>query len=277
MILLLLLALLSGSRESSLDVVETRTFRETIPLDGLKGLTIANVHGAITVTGDGGSDIRLTVSERIEAIDREYLERAKEEAALEIHREGARILICANGPFREPDDCTEWRHNFRGTDRYRVIYEMVLEVPRSINLSVDTIDGNLIVSNVRGRLDVGGVNGSIEIAGAAGPVKAGTVNGPVTVRFAENPGEDSSFGTINGEIDVTFQSGMSADLSFDTMNGEVLTDFEHRILPPVAKRTESKNAGTTYRIEIDSAIRVGGGGPHHRFTNLNGDITIRRG
>ena len=156
-------------------------------------------------------------------------------------------------------------------------YEITLEVPRSIDLTARTIDGSLVVSDVRGRLEVGGVNGSIEIAGAAGPVKAGTVNGPVSVTFVENPREDSSFGTINGEIDVTFQSGMDADLSFDTMNGEVLTDFDHRILPPVAKRTESKNSGTTYRIEVDTAIRVGGGGPHHRFTNLNGDITIRRG
>lgn len=280
MMLLLLLALLAPSWEGwdrSNAVEESRTFRETIPLEGAKGLTVDNIHGAITVTGDGGNDIRMVVRETIQAADREHLERAKEEASLEIYREGALVLVCANGPFREPDDCTEWRQNYRGRDMYYVKYEITLEVPRSINLTARTIDGDLVVSDIRGRLGVHGVNGSIEIAGAAAPVNAGTVNGPVTVRFLENPREDSDFGTINGDVDVTFPSGMSADLSFDTMNGEVLTDFEHRNLPPVAKRTESRNAGTTYRIEIDAAIRVGSGGPHHRFKNINGDITIRRG
>ena len=276
MSLLLLLALLAASWDGPAEIVETRTIRETIPLGGLRGLTVDNVHGAITATGDGGSDIRMIVSERIEAADRAALERARREVSLEISTDGDRILICADGPFREPDDCTEWRRNFRYRTQYQVVYEIALQVPRSIDLTVHTIDGDLDVTDVRGRLDVGGVNGDIEIAGAAGPVEAGTVNGPVHVRFAENPREDSTFGTVNGEIDVTFESGMSADLSFETMNGEVLTDFEHRVLPPVVRRTESQNAGTVYRLEVDSAIRIGHGGPRHRFTNINGDITIRR-
>jgi hypothetical protein len=276
MSLLLLLALLAGSWDGAHAIVETRTRRETIPLDGVRSLVVDNLNGAIVVTGDGGDDIRMVVSERIEAKDRAELEQARREASLTITRDGDRILVCADGPFRDPDDCTEWARGFRSERRYRVIYEIELRVPRSIDLEVRTIDGDVTVSEVRGRLEVGGVNGALEIAGAAGPVQAGTVNGAVTVRFAENPREDSTFGTVNGEIDVVFQPGMSADLSFDTMNGEVMTDFEHRILPPVARRTESRQGGTTYRLEVDSAIRIGAGGPRHRFTNINGDITIRR-
>jgi len=275
--ILLLLALLAPSWDDDYDVVETRTIRETIPMEGLRALTVDNIHGSIAATGDGGSDVRMVVTERIEAADRAQLERARSENSLAIERREDRVVVCADGPFREAHDCTEWRRNFNHKKRYRVIYEIVLEVPRAIDLTARTIDGDLVVSGVRGRLEIGGVNGSVDIEGAAGPaVKAGTVNGPVHVRFSENPRDDSTFGTINGDVDIGFQPGMSADLSFETMNGEVMTDFDHENLPPIARRTESRNGGAKYRLEVDAAIRIGRGGPRHRFSNINGDIIIRR-
>jgi len=273
---LLLALLLSASWDRSAAVVETHTRQQSIPLEGLRELTVANFLGAITVAGDGGDDIRMVVTERIEAKDRALIERARQEVSLEISRRGDGILICADGPFRDPGDCTEWARGLHNETPYRVVYEIDLKVPQSIDLTINTIEGDLSVTDVRGRLEVHGVQGKVEIGGAASPVRAGTVSGPVHVRFEENPREDSTFSTVSGEIDVGFQPILSADLSFETMSGEILTDFEHRILPPVAKRTESRNAGTTYRLEIDSAIRIGGGGPHHRFKNISGDITIHR-
>ncbi|HKY31381.1 MAG TPA: hypothetical protein VJV23_02510 [Candidatus Polarisedimenticolia bacterium] len=277
MSLLLLLVFLAASPDEPAAVVETRTWRQSIPLDGLHGLTVHNLHGGIAVTGDGGDGIRMVVSERIEAADRAELERARAEVSLKITRRGERVLVCADGPFREPDDCTEWKQGFHPRSDYRVVYELEIRVPRSLDLTIVTIEGDLSVSDVRGRLDVRGVQGAVDILGAAGAVRAGTVNSSVRVRFAQNPPADSSFSTINGEIDVDFQPGLSADLSFETMNGEVLTDFEHTRLSPVVQRSESRRqAGTTWRLEIVPAIRIGRGGPRHHFENINGDITIRR-
>ena len=278
MILLLLVALMS-SRADRMDVVETRTYSQNIPLEGLRGLTVDNVHGAITVTADGGEEIRMVVSERIEAEDRDSLERARQDLSLRIDRRADRIVVCADGPFREPDDCTEWLQELgfhRPRPKYRAVYGIELHVPRSIDLRIATIEGDLAVTGVRGRLDVHGVNGDVRIEDAAGPAKAGTVNGTVLVRFSENPKDDSTFSSINGEIDVFFRPDLSADFSFETMNGEILSDFEYRVLPAVANRTVSRNGGTTYRLDVDSAIRIGGGGPHHRFKNINGEITIHR-
>jgi len=280
MSLLLVLALLGVSWERNPGAVDTRTIREAIPLEGLRSLTVDNINGAITVTADGGNDIRMVVSERLEAADQGWLERARQDLSLRIERRADRIVVCADGPFREPDDCTEWlqemgRHQPRRM--YRAVYEIELRVPRSIDLAVRTIEGDLSVTGVRGRLEVNGVQGDVVIEGAEGPAaKAGTVNGTVHVRFTGNPREDSTFSSINGEIDVVFQPDLSADFSFETMNGEILSDFDYRILPAVAHRTESRKGGTTYRLEVDSAIRIGGGGPHHRFKSINGDITIRR-
>ena len=140
MSLLLLLGLVAASWDGSAEIVEARTMRETIPLEGLRSLAVDNFHGAITAIGDGGSDIRMVVSERIEAADRAELERARREVSLEIARFADRILVCADGPFREPDDCVEWLDNPRATTRYRVIYEIELRVPRSIDLAVSTME-----------------------------------------------------------------------------------------------------------------------------------------
>src|SRR5262245_43889291 len=119
--LLLMLALLVPSWHRTFDVVETRTFRQTIPLEGWHGLTVDNVYGAITVTGDGGDDIRMAVSEKIEADDRALIEQARREVSLEISRHGDRIVVCADGPFRDPSDCTEWMHGLHHEPRYRVV------------------------------------------------------------------------------------------------------------------------------------------------------------
>ena len=282
MTLLLLLALLGPALpapahdKAAPAVVETRTFRRSIPLEGLRGLNVDNVYGAITVTGDAGEDIRLVVSERIEANDQVELERARSATSLEISRRDNQILICADGPFRDPDDCTQWARGFRHKTGYRVFYELELRVPRAIDVTISTVEGDLKVSEVSGRLDVSGVEGAVEITEATGSVRAGSVNAPVHVRFAANPGEDCTFSNINREIDVEFPRDLSADLTFDTMNGKVATDFEHRILPPVARRNEERNGTTRYRLEVESAIRIGAGGPRHCFKSINGDITIRR-
>jgi hypothetical protein len=222
----------------------------------------------------------MVVNEKIEAEDRAALEQARREVSLKVSREADHILICADGPFREPYDCTKWRqerrHGWPEDPPYRVIYELELQVPRSIDIKVGTIEGHLVITGVRGRVETHGVNGKVEIEGAAGTVQAGTVNGPVDVHFVENPKEDSTFSTINGEIDVFFQPSLSADLSFETMNSNVMTDFEYRFVTPVATRTESSEGGTIWRLEVDFPIRIGRSGPHHRFKNINGDITIHR-
>jgi hypothetical protein len=218
----------------------------------------------------------MVVVERIEAADRSRIERAREQTSLEITRRRDRILVCADGPLREPDDCTKWRNGLHMKTEYRVVYEIELRVPRSIDLSIGTIEGDLVVTDVRGRLDVSGVQGNVEITGAAAAVRVGPVGGSLHARFVENPRDDSRFSTINGGIDVGFQPDMSADLSFESMNGKVVTDFDYRILQPVVRRTDSPDPGTVYRLEVDNAIRIADGGPRYRFTTIDGNITIHR-
>lgn len=256
---------------------ETGTIRRTIPLEPGQDLIVDIVHGSITVTGTGGSEVRLVAVETIEGKSRERVEQARQEVSLEVQSTPDGVLICQDGPFRDPYDCTEWRRNHRGRSRYRVTYDIELQVPREVGLEVSTVEGDLEVTGVRGDFTVHGVNGGVEMSEIVGSGRATTVNGPVRVRFLENPREDCRFETVNGEIDVGFRDGLSADLRFKTMNGKVLSDFDYRMLPPEPVTTESERGRTIYRMSGRAGIRISSGGPHFSFENINGDILVRRG
>jgi hypothetical protein len=270
--------LVSVSTLAGLDeVVEKRTLRETTSLAPSQDLIVDNLHGDISVTGHSGSEIRMVAVETVRARDQERLERARREVSLAIRETSEGLVVCADGPFRESGDCTEWADNQWRNPGYEVTYEIELQVPRELSsLRVRTVDGDIDISDVRGDFNIGGVNGGIEMSGVDGSGKAHTVNGPVRVEFVENPAEDSEFRTVNGEIDVTFQDGLSADLSFETMNGDVLSDFEYEALPPRPTTRETRRGKTIFRIEPTTEIRIAAGGPRFTFENINGDILVRR-
>lgn len=250
------------------------TFERTIDLGDRRHLVVDNLFGEIRISGTGGNSIRLVAVERIAARGPDELEQAKREVRLAVHERGSAIVICADGPFRDPSDCTEWRKGHRS--RYEVRYDLELEVPHEIELDVKTIEGEIHVAGIYGDFDVRGVNGGVEMVDVAGSGSAATVNGAVRVSFAENPRDGADFKTINGEIDVQFQPNLSADLSFQTMNGQVRTDFDYQLLPPRPVEVRSKGGSTTYRLDKTSQVRVAAGGPELRFENINGDILIRR-
>jgi hypothetical protein len=272
-----LLLLAVSHAHASRELVETRTLRETVSLSPDEQLIVDNLYGSIKITGYQGSEVRVVAVETASARSRERLERARREVSLEIKRTAAGVVICADGPFRDPDDCTEWLRHSRHDPDYKVSYELDLQVPRDLRLEVQTVEGDIRISGVRGKFDVHGVNGGIKMSEIVGSGHARTVNGPVRVSFLENPGEDSEFKTVNGKIDVEFQAGLSADLSFKTMNGDVLTDFEYELLPPSPTVRKSDLGKTIWQINPRSGIRIASGGPHFDFENINGDILIRRG
>jgi hypothetical protein len=256
----------------------SRTIERAISLGTGKSLVIDNMWGDVTVTGTGGNEVRLVAEETIRARNEDRAERARREVSLRIIETVDGVVVCADGPFRDPDDCTEWAHErHRPEPGYRVFYDIELQVPRDLALQVRTIEGEINVSSIQGDFRVHGVNGGIEMSEIDGSGEAATVNGPVRVDFAGNPSEDCVFKTINGKIDVTFRSGLSADMRFETMNGDVSTDFEYELLPPGEVQRETRRGRTVWRLAPTTAIRVASGGPEFWFENINGNILIRRG
>jgi len=277
---ILLAAISSPSAHSrhsrSWKVEETSSRTQTIPVESARRIVVDDVYGDVSVRGYGGREIRMKVTETIRARDKEGVELARREVSLDVDRRSDEVTICANGPFREPDDCTEWRRHRDDDWDYMVVYDLELEIPREIDLKVRTVDGDIDVSGVSGQFRVNGVNGSVSLASMRGFGEVRTVNGSLKVGFDENPTDNCTFDTVNGAIEVGFEPGLSADLTFKTMNGEVKTDFDYETLPPEPIRVETRRGGTKFRIEATSGIRIASGGPRFEFENINGDILIRR-
>ena len=274
--LLLVLPTFAAAAEAG-DIVETRTLKETIPLERKEPvlLVVDNVFGPIHVKGHDKAQVEMVAEETTEARSKTAFDHARQDVKLEVGHEGDEVTFVVDGPFRE-----------RGEDRfcnpkslgYTVTYAFEIRVPRKTHLDVRTVNGgDIVVEDVLGDLRVSNVNGEIQLDGVGGGmVRATTVNGPVRAHFEKNPTEDSMFHTINGDLELWLQPGFAAEMKFKTFNGEARTDFDVEPLPSDPAVSETTDGGRrVFRAREWSRVRVGRGGPLFSFETFNGDILIR--
>jgi hypothetical protein len=245
-------------------------------LSGATAVDVNNINGFIHVTGDSGNTVRLDAEKIMRARDSEEMERAKREVTLDINQKDGIAQFYVNGPFRDHDHGSSY-HGFheRESRHYEVTYNLTVRVPRAVELTLRTVNGEVTCADTSGKFDVNGVNGSITMNGIAGSGYVRTVNGPTTVSFRENPKAESEFHSLNGKVEVTFQPDLSADMRVKTFNGAAYTDFESTAL---ASQASAAQNGTrwVYRKNQFANLRVGKGGPELTFETLNGDIRIRK-
>ena len=170
----------------------------------------------------------------------------------------------------------DWSGDCRWDPDYELDWQWLVTVPADVDLEVTTVnEGTVEVSGVRGRVRAGNVNGPLRLAGLAGEVRAATVNGGIVVEYAVAPAADASFESVNGSIEIAFPIGTSADVEMETMNGELWSDFEVTAAPRRPEPTATRRGGNRFRLEHDTVVRLGAGGPRFECTTLNGDIVLR--
>ena len=245
-------------------------------LSGASTVDVNNVNGFIHVTGDSGNTVRLDAEKIMRARDSEEMARAKREVTLDINEKDGIAQFYVNGPFRDHDHASSY-HGFHENEsrHYDVTYNLTIRVPRTLGLTLRTVNGEVLCADTSGKFEVNGVNGSITMNGIAGSGSVRTVNGPTTVSFRENPKAESEFHSLNGKVEVTFQPDLSADMRVKTFNGAAYTDFESTALASTASAAQNGNRWV-YRKNQFSNLRVGKGGPELTFETLNGDIRIRK-
>jgi hypothetical protein len=255
------------------DVVENNTTQKTFTYFGGSGrkLIIDDVNGSIDVTGYNGTQVQVTVDERWRADSSDKMQEARRDVKLDMSQQGNTVRLYVDGPFRCQHDCGDRRWH----SGYDVEFNFHVKVPLDAALELKSVNGGHIkAENTNGDFNVRNVNGGIELLEIAGSGEAHTVNGSVKVTFRENPRAPSSFKSVNGELAVSFQSNLSADFHCKTLNGGIYTDFDINALPgqvPVAQKQGTKYI---YRTDRVTGIRIGAGGPEHRFDTLNGSIRI---
>lgn len=248
-----------------------------LPAGERRSVLIDNVFGAVTVRAGGGDRVTVEIRREVRARREEDLLAGLDEVSLSSRGDGGTLELGQNGPFR----CGRWGSDDRRWGScdwdpdYEVRWEWQVTVPAEIDLEVRTVnDGDLRVSGVRGRVEAKNVNGEVHLSGLAGEVEAATVNGDLEAEFARAPQAASSFRTVNGEISLTLPEATGAELGFETMNGEIYTDFEVAAVPQRVKSTRDERHGSRYKLERDTVVRIGRGGPRFDLETLNGDIVV---
>ncbi|GAB4010050.1 hypothetical protein GCM10028808_20070 [Spirosoma migulaei] len=244
-------------------------------------LAIYNINGFIKVEGYSGDKVVIEVDKSITAKNNGDLEIGKKEFQLQFDQQGDSIVAYIAEPFdsrpRRNRNRNNW-NNDRDVD-YDFTLNFTVKVPNRMNLVVSTVNrGNVTVKDVEGTLKARNVNGAITLTNVKGTTDAHTINGNLDVDYVANPPENSSYYTLNGNINVSYPGNLSADLQFKTFQGKFYTDFPNTEVLPVQaiKTTQQTDGGTVYKLNKNTAIRIGSGGKTFKFETFNGSIYIKK-
>lgn len=145
--------------------------------------------------------------------------------------------------------------NFKG---HRVDYDV--KVPRTLQLSIKSMNGDIDVEGVSGFVRVESTNGRISATGLGQGADFNLVNGEVKADFASIGDRGLRCKTTNGQVVVTVPADAKATIAGRITNGAI--------------RTENLNLQTTEESRRRLDATIGGGGPELRIETMNGEIRI---
>lgn len=184
-------------------------------------------------------------------------------------------------------------------DNVQVNHHVILKLPRSISLSINSVSGWIKVSDVDGETRVSSISGSANIGNVGGKLQVSSISGSLEVG---NVGEDArvnsisgslDMGQVNGSLDVSsvsgglnatlvslssqgihiksvsgsveigFKSDLNADFSAESVSGEVDLD-----VPNVIRENEEKSSNVHARIGV--------GGTPITISSVSGNIRLKR-
>lgn len=240
---------------------------------GPRKLIVDNVNGKVEVTGYSGNTVDVTVREHWRADSSGKLAEAKRDIKLDMTAEGNTVKLYVDGPFRCRDGCV----HMHGETGYSFNFDFTVRVPQDAVLELKTVNGGpLRVGNSAADFSVSNVNGGIEMTGIGGVGSVTSVNGGISVAFTNVPREACTFKSVNGSIDVKVPASFGGDVQFKTLNGALYTDFDTVHLASVAEPATREGMRYVYRRGGSTRVRLGSGGPEHKFETVNGNITIRK-
>jgi len=201
-------------------------------------------NGGITVVGSNRSDIQLTA--RIQATARRAADAREILDEVTVHTNGT---IRSSGPRTGRNEW--WSVSF------------VLEVPRTMDLDLESVNGGISVEGVSGDMALQTTNGGLSLAAVGGHVRGRTDNGGVNVVLEGDRwrGEGLDLETTNGGVRLRVPDRYNAQFEAGTVNGGIDFDF-----PVTVRGRISRRVTTT----------LGDGGPPIRVVTTNGGVSVTR-
>ncbi|HEV2720626.1 MAG TPA: DUF4097 family beta strand repeat-containing protein [Thermoanaerobaculia bacterium] len=219
-------------------------------------LVVENVNGRVTVTAWNEPRVRVIAYQHVESRDSDVARKTMA-GLLTIIPDANGLRVRTNQP-KNADGLFSWLAGM--SVEARVTYD--ISVPRTMNLDIETVNGQLAAFNVTGVLRFSTTNGRINLERCAGELDASTTNGSVAVEMLSVvPGRPVKVSTTNGRISLTLPRTMAARIDASTSNGSVSSDI------PV----QTTAAG---RHELRGTMN-GGGNAELSLHTTNGSIEIK--
>jgi len=253
---LLLLAAFAVAATASAETLE-QTFDRTLDLRPGTRVAIDNTNGSVIVRAWDQPRIHIRAVKHVESRDSDTAKQGLIDTRIEVTPSAGALKIHTVFP-RSKDGIFDL---IAGTSiDSSVSYE--IDVPRSLDLHVETVNGHIEAKGIRGAITLSTTNGRIEVTHCAGALDASTTNGRITAELLElTPGQRVQLETINGRIALALPKTIAANIDAETSHGSINTT-----LPVLA----NGSAHHALRGTIN-----GGGRGEVRLRTTNGSIDIR--
>jgi hypothetical protein len=225
------------------DWPEKDEFQQSYTLAPGSQVEIKAINGSVTIETTSGSTAEVHVIRL--ARKREDLEYRK----VVVEQAGSRFTV------RGENDSEGRRHA-------EVRQQVMLKLPRKVDLEVHGINGSVKAAEIEGHGSVSGVNGKVELTQVGGINKISGINGSVSVSVARLDQEGMKISGVNGRVDVQFAENLNAEIHASGINGKVETDLPTLLL---SEWSRSNFKG-----------KVGSGGPIISVSGVNGKVALKK-
>ena len=270
------------------DTAQRQDFRErdeinqTYQLGPGARVEVSSIRGHVTITNSDTT-----------AAEVQIIRTARTRADLEYHK--IEVEQTSNGlvvkGVQEPDE--------RRGRNIQVNHQVILKLPRRIDLAVSSVSGPVKVGDIDGQAHVSSISGSANIGNVGGKLQVSSISGSLDVGNVGADARVSSIsgnlrlGQVNGSLDVTsvsgalnstltslspqgihirsvsgsvelgFKSDINADFNAEHISGGVYLD-----IPNVIRESDERSNNVR--------ARIGAGGTPITITSVSGNIRLTR-
>ncbi len=229
-------------------VKATDTWTRTYTVEGAgAGVTVVNVNGRIEVEAVDGNqvDVRAEITAR----------GGTEQAAKDLLKQVQILEEASPAQIR-----LETKHQ-KTFGRQGVEVKYFLKVPKTIKVSLETVNGGINVVGVEGGVQADTTNGGVQGRLLSNSVRATTTNGGIKLQLSSLGGDGVELETTNGGIELQLPENAKATLAVRCVNGGISVNG-----------LDLEKTGESSRRRLDG--RINGGGTPVRAETVNGGIRI---
>jgi DUF4097 and DUF4098 domain-containing protein YvlB len=223
---------------------------------------VHNLNGNVTVT--------TSTSGKVEVVGKKSGNRRYfEDVTIEVHEHAGGITVCPM--FKNADmECGERGFRMHGRDRgWRdndwddVQIDIEVKVPKSMEVSANSVSGNVDVVGAEGDVRAGSVSGDVRMVNLrVSSLKASSVSGNVNVSIDALTGPGSlKFTSVSGNVTAELPQALDADVSMRSVSGNLDSDFALTL------------NGRMSRNNLEA--RIGKGGRELEVHTVSGNVRLR--